>query len=109
VLEQALLNLLRNAIEAIPADGTGEVRIEADAGAAGVVISVEDNGAGFSEVARKRMFEPFFTTKASGTGIGLAITRSLVSSLGGELEIRARDTGGTTAIIKFPNVKAPKS
>jgi two-component system sensor histidine kinase HydH len=102
LLEQILLNLLRNAIESIPAGTPGEVRVEAALDKSDVIISVLDTGSGFSETAIQRMFEPFFTTKAFGTGLGLAITRRLVSSMGGELAIRKRDRGGTAAIIRLP-------
>jgi signal transduction histidine kinase len=106
LVEQALLNLLRNAIEAIPQNTPGEVRIEFEQRGADIVISVEDTGAGLSDNARTRIFEPFFTTKASGTGLGLAITRGLVSSLGGRLELHGRETGGTRAVMTFPQVAA---
>ena len=106
LLEQILLNLLRNAVEAIPPAAPGEVRVELETSASGVIISVEDTGVGLSESAMKRMFEPFFTTKPSGTGLGLATARGLVASLGGELELRRRKTAGTVAVIRFPNVTA---
>jgi signal transduction histidine kinase len=102
ILEQILLNLLRNAVEAIPPATPGEVRVELDSAGPDVVISVLDTGTGLPESALPRMFEPFFTTKAFGTGLGLPITRSLACSLGGEVELRRRDTGGTAAIIRFP-------
>jgi two-component system sensor histidine kinase HydH len=106
ILEQILLNLLRNAVEAIPPATPGEVRVELDSAGPDVVVSVNDTGSGLSESALTRMFEPFFTTKAFGTGLGLAITRSLAGSLGGEIELRRRDTGGTAAIIRFPKSTA---
>jgi signal transduction histidine kinase len=106
LLEQILLNLLRNAVEAIPPAAPGEVRVELETSASGVIISVEDTGVGLSESAMRRMFEPFFTTKPSGTGLGLATARGLVASLGGELELRRRNTAGTVAVIRFPNVTA---
>jgi two-component system sensor histidine kinase HydH len=104
LLGQALLNLLRNAVEAIPAAGEGEVRIEAvtEKGCS-ISIVVTDDGSGISDEALARLFEPFYTTKAFGTGLGLAITRNLVQLLGGELEVRRREGGGTEAWIRLPN------
>jgi two-component system sensor histidine kinase HydH len=94
ILEQILLNLLRNAIEAVPMAASSEVRVELDTSPADVTISVLDDGPGIPPGDAARLFEPFFTTKASGTGLGLAISRGLASSLGGELELRTRPTGG---------------
>jgi len=95
---QALLNLVRNAVEAIPAEG--EVRIEARRdGAGAVAISVVDTGAGITDEALQRLCEPFFTTKAFGTGLGLAITRKIANSLGGGLELRRQPEGGTEAVL----------
>jgi len=106
LLGQALLNLLRNAVEAIPDGTTGEVHIEAVAeGERGVVITVTDNGPGFSDEALTKLYEPFFTTKAFGTGLGLAITRRLAESLGGELEVRRRVEGGAEAILRLPDAR----
>jgi signal transduction histidine kinase len=108
LLGQALLNLLRNAVEAIPDGTTGEVHVEAAAeGERGVVITVTDNGSGFSEEALTKLYEPFFTTKAFGTGLGLAITRRLAESLGGELEVRRRIEGGAEAILRLPDARRP--
>jgi len=109
LLEQAMLNLLRNAIEAIPVSEEGEVHVEATASSPdGVTIRVTDTGAGLEEDARQRLFEPFFTTKAFGTGLGLAITRKLVSSLGGNLKIENREEGGARATVQFPNAEVEK-
>ena len=84
LLGQALLNLLRNAMEAIPGDAAGVVRVEAAAeGERDVAIAVADDGPGISEEALTKLYEPFFTTKAFGTGLGLAISRRLISSFGG--------------------------
>ena len=100
LLTQALLNLLRNAVEAIPKEG--EVRIEAQrTGGDEVSIAVTDTGAGITDEAIGRLFDPFFTTKASGTGLGLAITRRVVAALGGEVALRRRPEGGTEALIRI--------
>jgi two-component system sensor histidine kinase HydH len=102
VLGQALLNLLRNAVEAIGAETPGEIEIRAVHQALRVVITVADNGPGIAPEARARLFEPFFTTKAFGSGLGLATTRKLIAALGGEFELRDRARGGTEAVIQLP-------
>jgi signal transduction histidine kinase len=107
ILEQILLNLIRNAIEAIPSGTSGEVRVEFHTAPADVTISVLDTGPGLPPGDTAKLFEPFFTTKASGTGLGLAISRGLASSLGGELELRRRPAGGTAAVVRLPRVAAP--
>lgn len=101
LLGQALLNLLRNGVEAVPGAADGQVRVEIASGDGHVSISVMDNGAGMSDEALAKLYEPFFTTKAFGAGLGLAITRRLVESPGGKLEIRRRITAGTVAIIEL--------
>jgi C4-dicarboxylate-specific signal transduction histidine kinase len=101
-MDQALLNLVRNAIEAIASTSEGEVRVEASPTETGdVLISVKDNGTGLSDEAEVRLFEPFFTTKAFGTGLGLAITRKLIHALAGELELHRGTAGGTEATIRL--------
>ncbi|MCW5978020.1 MAG: hypothetical protein KIT09_08070 [Bryobacteraceae bacterium] len=103
LLEQALLNLVRNAIEAVEDRPDARVRLSIAAPArSDVVIAVTDNGPGLSPDVERRLFEPFLTTKASGTGLGLAISRNLVTLLGGKLEIANRDEGGVTATVRLP-------
>jgi two-component system, NtrC family, sensor histidine kinase HydH len=100
LLGQALLNLLRNGVEAVA--GGGEVYIEAREEHGELVVSVADNGPGISEEALAKLYEPFFTTKAFGTGLGLAITKRLVASLGGRLSVGRGPAGGTVAAIRLP-------
>ncbi len=101
----SLLNLIRNAVDAIGDAAGGEVRLELRRHQPkGLTLSVIDNGPGLSEAARSRLFEPFFTTRASGTGLGPAITRGLVQSLGGELSMKPARPRGTEAILNFPGL-----
>ena len=107
ILQEALLNLIRNAADAIGDTAGGEVRLEVRSRELkGLTLSVIDNGPGLSEVASSRLFEPFFTTKSFGTGLGLAITRRLVQSLGGELSMNPGRPQGTEAILRFPGTAA---
>jgi two-component system sensor histidine kinase HydH len=105
LLEQALLNLVRNAVEAIPPNEAGDVSVTAESNATGVTVRVRDTGPGLPPAVRDRLYEPFLTTKASGTGLGLAITRRVVVSLGGTLEFASALQGGVEAVLRFPNSK----
>jgi two-component system NtrC family sensor kinase len=99
-LRQALLNLLRNAREAMPGGGPIDVRVAAEG--MSVVIDVEDRGGGIPEPIRARVFDPFFSTKGEGTGLGLAITRHIVEAHGGSVTCEPRDGGGTRFRIALP-------
>jgi two-component system, NtrC family, sensor kinase len=99
-LRQALLNLLRNAREAMPDGGPIGVRVAARG--MSVVIDVEDRGGGIPEPIRARVFDPFFSTKGEGTGLGLAITRHIVESHGGSVTCESREGGGTRFSIALP-------
>lgn len=102
LLEQLLLNLLRNAIDAMRPQPAGLVNFEITATADCAVLRLLDNGPGLSEEARRRLFEPFYTSKASGTGLGLSISRKLAEALGGHLSLDPRPAGGLSAEIILP-------
>ena len=102
LLEQLLLNLLRNAIDAVRPQPAGLVNLEITTTAECAILRILDNGPGLSEEARSRLFEPFYTSKASGTGLGLSISRKLAESLGGHLTLDPRPTGGLSAEILLP-------
>ncbi len=101
-LNQAIMNLLSNAIEAVGEGGEICVRTGADGDQ--FLISVLDNGPGIPPEIRDRITEPFFTTKAvgQGTGLGLSITYAIVQKHAGTLEFSEREGGGTVATIRLP-------
>lgn len=99
-LRQALLNLIRNAREAMPKGG--ELAISVRRAAPGVEICIDDTGTGIPEDVRASIFDPFFTTKQRGTGLGLAITREIVEAHGGSIACEARDGQGTRFRIVLP-------
>jgi signal transduction histidine kinase len=99
-LRQALLNLLRNAREAMPGGGPIGVRVAAEG--MSVVVEVADRGGGIPDSIRTRVFDPFFSTKGEGTGLGLAITRHIVEAHGGTVTCEPRDGGGTRFRIALP-------
>ncbi len=99
-LRQALLNLLRNAREAMPGGGPIEVRVMAEG--MGVVVDIDDRGGGISDDIRARVFDPFFSTKGEGTGLGLASTKHIVQAHGGSITCEPRKSGGTRFRIALP-------
>ncbi|MGD9517914.1 MAG: ATP-binding protein [Armatimonadota bacterium] len=101
-LEQALLNLVINALEACPAGCTVTLLTREDEG--DVVISVVDNGPGMSEETQQNLFQPFHTTKAGGTGLGLFSARRIVQEHNGVIEVDSREGKGTTVSIRLTPV-----
>jgi signal transduction histidine kinase len=99
-LKQVLLNLCRNAIEAMPAGGLLTLRARRQDGE--VVLEVSDTGVGIPADALERVFEPFYTTKEAGTGLGLAVCRRIVEAHGGRLSIRSQPDRGTTIQVHLP-------
>jgi signal transduction histidine kinase len=97
--EEALLCLIGNALDAMPAGGT--LRVGAMSLGGEVVLHVEDTGPGMSAAALARAFEPFFTTKPGGTGLGLALAKKLLESAGARLELESGGSG-TRATIVLP-------
>ena len=105
-LRQVLLNLIRNAMEAMKSKGTIEIRTRPRG--AFVEVLVKDSGPGVDPSVRANLFIPFSTTKTQGTGLGLAISQRLIESAGGRIELRASDARGTTFVIVLP-VAGPAS
>ncbi len=104
-LFRILLNLLRNAVEAMP--GGGEVRVDAVRHDDRVVIEVADNGPGLGAVAREHLFEPFRGgARAGGTGLGLAIAQELVRAHGGDIALVRTGPLGTTFRLDLPTGRA---
>jgi len=99
-LRRAVVNLVRNAVEAAPA--ASEVEVTARADAHGAVVEVRDRGAGLGAQARASLFRPFFTTKERGTGLGLALAKKVADAHGGTLVLEDRDGGGTVARLALP-------
>ena len=104
-LQQVLINLLVNAIEASPPGGRVDVTAAGEArdGRQGVVVRVSDSGPGVAPELRSAVFQPFFTTKprGQGTGLGLAICRDIVRDHGGTIEVANHD-GGATFVVWLP-------
>jgi signal transduction histidine kinase len=99
-IRQAILNVLRNAREAM-ADG-GRIDAYVRAEGMSVVVGVDDRGSGIPDDVRSRIFDPFFSTKGEGTGLGLAITRQIVEAHGGTIAVEPRAGGGTSFRLLLP-------
>ncbi len=106
---RALLNLVKNGIQAIPADQKGEMRISVLPGESVILITIKDNGTGISEEAQENMFQPNFTTKTSGMGLGLSIVKSIVDNFGGKIWYTTEQNEGTTFYIEMPVLKNEKN
>ena len=99
LLAQAIMNLVLNAIEAMPEGGTMTVSSRKDDGY--YIISVSDTGQGISEEVRGKIFDPFFTTKGDGTGLGLSIVYNIVNIHSGNISFESNGAG-TTFTMKIP-------
>ncbi|MGG1687242.1 ATP-binding protein [Pseudalkalibacillus sp. NRS-1564] len=97
--QQCLLNILKNAIEAMP-DG-GELTVDALHKGFELKVSISDTGIGMSEEQIVRMGEPFFTTKEKGTGLGMMVSHSIMKAMNGEIIYESSPNKGTTVILLF--------
>jgi C4-dicarboxylate-specific signal transduction histidine kinase len=104
-VQQVLLNLVLNALDAVTADGAADGRCIDIASAlrdGWVSVSVRDNGPGIPESMRSRLFDPFASTKPGGLGLGLAISRRIAHSLGGSLIADNHPEGGAVFLLSLP-------
>src|SRR3954471_8968104 len=120
-LRQVLINLVRNAVQAMGGQGTVQVvtrlRSERSSAALGrdpaapptdwIEIAVRDEGPGIAPQVQKHLFVPFFTTKDRGTGLGLAISQRVVEEMGGRIEVVSRPGAGSTFSLVLPAVLEP--
>jgi signal transduction histidine kinase len=106
-LRKALLNLLLNGLEALPPQGRLTVRTTYDAAEETVTLVIEDTGAGMTEEVLARAFDLFFTTKPEGTGLGMALTRSVIDLHGGTLDVQSAPGRGTRVQVRLPIGERP--
>lgn len=104
-----ILNLLQNAVKAMPSGGS--LTVTGSENAKSVSVSVKDTGTGIDKQKLKHIFEPFYsaTGKIKSSGLGLAIVKSLVSKMKGEIKVISKVGVGTEFIMKFPRIKKKKS
>ncbi len=101
-LNQVFMNILSNAVQAIPAEG--EIKISTSVENDLVIVKINDNGSGMDEDTIRKIYEPFFTTKevGKGTGLGLAISYGIIKDHDGEVEVKSTPGEGTEFLIKIP-------
>jgi signal transduction histidine kinase len=104
LLQQAFLNLLLNAREAMEAGGAADVALRRNGNR--VTVTVTDSGPGMTEAVRRRAAEPFFTSKPSGSGLGLAVVQRVATEAGGSLSIDSAPGRGTRVTLSFPSGNA---
>ena len=95
-------NLLKNAIEATPADRQGVIDINYLLTSKNILLTIKDNGQGIPETLREKIFEPNFTTKSSGTGLGLAFVKNSIENAGGKVWFETVLGEGTTFYFSLP-------
>jgi two-component system sensor histidine kinase HydH len=100
LLKQAFLNLILNAIQAMPRGGV--LSVESSLGSGAVTVKISDTGMGITEENRKKLFSPFFTTKKNGTGLGLAITYRIIENHRGTITVDSEPGKGSTFTIRIP-------
>ena len=104
-LRQILLNLFQNALDSIDDKGRVNLRIyESNVKTGKVILEIQDDGEGISEQDLSKIFEPFYSTKASGSGLGLVISKQLLEQMGGNIKIESEKSKGT--LVKITLVKA---
>jgi two-component system NtrC family sensor kinase len=101
-MRQVMLNMIKNAKEAMPKGGTLTVRTSREDNK--VLIRIEDTGIGIPEEIRDKIFEAFFTTKqkVKGVGLGLSVCYGIIKDHGGEIRVQSEEEKGTTFIISMP-------
>ena len=108
-MQQVLLNILDNAIDAVGRDGTITIRTGAAPDRSEVFVSVSDTGEGIPPELLSRIFDPFYTTKkvGEGTGLGLAICHSILEKLGGRIHAASAPGQGATFTVTLPLAANP--
>jgi two-component system sensor kinase FixL len=102
-VQQVLVNLIRNAVEAMSVSGDRRLTVRSAPAPGGMVeISVEDTGPGLDRTVRERLFQPFVTTKETGMGVGLSICRTIVEAHGGVIRADDNEHGGVTFRFTLP-------
>jgi len=113
-LKQLFLNIILNALQAMPDGGRLEVALKEKSSGSSLdnaaiqkqaEVSIADTGCGIPQENIDRIFDPFFTTRQGGTGLGLPISYSIARQHGGEMEIRSREREGTSVTVRFPLIK----
>jgi signal transduction histidine kinase len=100
MLYQSFLNILINAMQAMPDGGTIEVEILSNGKI--ITINFDDEGQGIADKILEKIWDPFFTTKEMGTGLGMGMIKNIIESHGGNIQIYNRTQGGTRVAVELP-------
>lgn len=95
-------NVIKNAIQSIPSERKGVIKVKLELEEGYAVVSCQDNGTGISEEIQQKIFVPNFTTKTSGSGLGLAMVKSMIELMEGRIWFETVENEGTTFYLKFP-------
>jgi len=104
-MKRVLINLLDNAVAALPRHGIIEIRMTVDRERDAVFMEVRDNGPGVRDEDKPRLFEPYFSTKKSGTGLGLAIASTVVADHNGYIRVKDNEPTGAVFIVELPLIE----
>jgi two-component system NtrC family sensor kinase len=103
-LKQVFMNIIINALQAMPEGGELNVSTAVNGNPQHIVVTIKDTGSGISEEDMSRIFQPFYTSKKTGTGLGLSISYGIIKAHGGEIEIKSDHEKGTSFFIYLPVV-----
>jgi signal transduction histidine kinase len=103
-IRQVLINVLFNAVEAMPAGGIIDISLKQEGSC--ILLLVHDNGSGMTQDQLERLLEPYYTTKENGSGMGIPVSNQIISELGGQLRFESILGAGTTVIIEIPSVSS---
>jgi len=104
-LEQVLINLIKNSMEAIPKDRNGIISVYMKKGINNIKIYIKDNGDGISKENLEKLKSPFFTTKTRGTGLGVYLCNEIIEAHGGNIRYFSKENKGTKVVITLPYKK----
>lgn len=105
-MQQLVINLLVNAVQAIPSEGTVRATITEERET--VTLKVRDSGSGFTEEALRKAFDPFYTTRPRGSGLGLAVCHKIAEGCGGRITAANADGGGSVITVRLPSCRGRK-
>lgn len=98
LINQVMINLLRNSLDALPSEG-GKIEIILTVSDSRPYLTIKDNGSGMTQDTINNLFQPFYTTKPNGSGVGLSICRQIVRKHGGEIQLKSHEGKGTSVFI----------
>lgn len=101
-IRRVILNILKNAIEAIEGKDAGVIKISLSQNDKFIILSISDNGKGITSDEQKKICSPFYTTKSGGSGLGLYLSNSIIGEHGGKFEIEGKEGEGCLVTIKLP-------